>query len=308
MTAESSTTGYNHALYAQSLAEFGTPVELPSCGGWILKRQIPGYPDCDAMGCYPLFACQNWSKLHADLENIGSQLVSLVIVADPFGQHSPDYLRRCFPDLVIPFKEHFIVDLRSPPDTSVSKHHRRNARKTLKTIRVERCNDPSQFVSDWFELYRHLVNRYEIKGITAFSRPAFEQQMRVPGLVAFRAEYQGATVGMLLWYVRGEVGYYHLGAYNQKGYGLKVSFGLFWQAIEYFAANGLRWLSLGSGAGAQSATDSGLSRFKRGWATEKRSAYFCGRIFDRNTYHELATARGHTATDYFPAYRRGEFG
>ena len=105
--------GYTHALYAQSLAEFGTPLELPSCGGWILKRRIPGYPNYDGMGCYPLFACQDWALLEADLENIGNQLVSLAIVSDPFGRYSPAHLQQCFQDVVTPFKEHFVVELRT---------------------------------------------------------------------------------------------------------------------------------------------------------------------------------------------------
>jgi len=259
------------------------------------------------MGCYPLFACQDWALLEADLENVGSQLVSLAIVADPFGGYSPAYLQHCFQDVVIPFKEHFVVDLRSPADTFVSEHHRRNARKALQRIGVEQCIDPNQFLHDWLELYGYLISRHEISGITAFSRQVFQHQLRVPGLVAFRAEHEGATVGMLLWYVQDEVGYYHLGAYNQKGYALKASFALFWQSIDYFAAKGLRWLNLGAGAGAETATDSGLSRFKRGWATGNRTAYFCGRIFDRATYGEIARASGCTVTDYFPAYRQGEF-
>lgn len=301
-------TGYAHALYAQSLAEFGTPVELPSCGGWIIKRRIPGYPNYDSMGCYPLFACQDWALLATDLENVGTQLVSLAIVADPFGGYSPAYLQQCFQDVVIPFKEHFVVDLRAPADAFVSAHHRRNARKALQRIGVERCGDPKAFLNDWLELYRYLIDRHEISGIAAFSEPAFRQQLSVPGLVAFRAEHEGATVGMLLWYVQEGVGYYHLGAYNQKGYTLKASFGLFWQAIEYFASRGLRWLNLGAGVGAATVIDCGLTRFKRGWATGTRTAYFCGRIFDRATYREIAQAGGCMATDYFPAYRQGEFG
>jgi hypothetical protein len=41
--------GYLRPGYAESL-EFGTPRELPRCGGWVLERQIPGFPDQDAMG------------------------------------------------------------------------------------------------------------------------------------------------------------------------------------------------------------------------------------------------------------------
>ena len=40
---------------------------MPGCGGSILERPIGALPDRDAMGCYPLFACQDWSRLADDL-------------------------------------------------------------------------------------------------------------------------------------------------------------------------------------------------------------------------------------------------
>jgi hypothetical protein len=300
-------TGYAHPLYARSSAEFGTPLELSRCGGWILKRKIHGWSNCDAMGCYPLFACQDWTGLEADLEAIGSELVSLALVADPFGCNDPEYLKRCFPDVVIPFKEHFVINLRYSLDKFVSKHHCHNARKALEKARVEVCIDPRQFSDEWLELYAQLIARHQITGISAFSRKALSEQLHVPGLIAFRAEQGGTPVGMNLWYVQGEVGYYHLGAYSAKGYELKASFALFWRAIEYFAATGLHWLNLGAGVGIKPDRDSGLNRFKRGWATGSRTAYFCGRIFDRAKYWEITRAVDRMTTDYFPAYRHIEF-
>lgn len=299
--------GYLHPKYAQSLAEFGTPRELPRCGGWILVRQIPGFPYHDAMGCYPLFACQDWSQLCFDLEDIEDDLVSLALVTDPFGEYDEAYLRRCLRDVCIPFKEHFIIDLRRPIKTFVSEHHRRYARKALRDVYVERCEDATQFINEWVDFYAALIERHNIRGIPAFSRGAFFKQLNVPGIVAFRAVYEESTVGMLLYYVQGEVGYYHLGAYNGKGYELRASFALFWFAIEYFAANGLRWLNLGASPGIKGDGKDGLSRFKRGWSTGTQTAYFCGRIFDHERYSEIVKAKGVPTTDYFPAYRRGEF-
>ena len=78
-------TGYLHADYARSLAEFGTPRELPRSGGWILERKIPGFNAYDAMGCYPLFCCKDWSRLQGDIAELQSELVSLSLVPDPFG-------------------------------------------------------------------------------------------------------------------------------------------------------------------------------------------------------------------------------
>src|SRR5438093_1510186 len=73
-------TGYMHPRYARSHQEFGSPRELPRCRGWVLERPIPGFAYTDAMGCYPLFACQDWSQLHLDVEDLRNKLVSLVLV------------------------------------------------------------------------------------------------------------------------------------------------------------------------------------------------------------------------------------
>jgi hypothetical protein len=113
---------------------------------------------------------------------------------------------------------------------------------------------------------------------------------------------------MTWWFVCGGVGYYHLGAYSDAGYELRASFGLFSRAIELFRANGLRWLDLGAGAGLANDAQDGLSRFKSGWSNATRTAYLCGRIFDHGRYADIVTARGGATTDYFPAYRAGEFG
>src|SRR5438132_8657446 len=106
--------GYTHAAYAASLSDYGSPRVLPLCNGWILERPIPGTPYRDAMGCYPLFLCEDWSHLNVDLEEIADGMVCLSLVTDPFGEYDFPYLCQCFPDVAIPFKEHFIVELSRP--------------------------------------------------------------------------------------------------------------------------------------------------------------------------------------------------
>jgi hypothetical protein len=300
-------TGYLHHSYAESLAGFGAPAVLPKSGGWILKRQIPSFPFHDARGCYPLFACQDWSQLQADLEEIGGQLVSLALVTDPFGEYDPAYLRRCFKDVAVAYKEHFVVELSRIDDTFASSRHRGYARKALKDLSVEKCDEPTEHIDEWVGLYDNLIARHAIKGVSAFSREAFDKQLRVPGIVAFRSTHKENTVGMTLWYARGKYGYYHLGAYSKTGYQLRASYALFWTAIRYFAASGFQWLNLGAGAGVDGNNSDGLSQFKRGWATGTRTAYFCGRIFDQERYRDITKAKGISSTGYFPAYRKGEF-
>jgi hypothetical protein len=299
-------TGYAHPAYAESLSEFGAPRELPRSGGWVLRRRVPGSDLEDAMWCYPLFCCRDWSRLREDLDELRGELVSLSVVTDPFGDYDEPYLKECFGDVVVPFKQHFVADLGRPPESYVHPHHRRNARKALRELQVEACADPPAALDAWAALYEVLVERHGVKGIAAFSRESFAGQLAVPGLTAFRAVHGGATVGMLLWYAQGEVAYYHLGAYSPRGYELRASFALFSYATEYFAGRGLRWLNLGAGAGAAGGA-SGLSRFKEGWSNATRTAYFCGRVLDPEKYREIVAAKGAPPTSYFPAYRLGEF-
>ena len=96
-------------------------------------------------------------------------------------------------------------------------------------------------------------------------------------------------------------------AYSAAGYELRASFALFGYSIEYFAQHGIEWLDLGAGAGIGTDAKSGLNRFKQGWSTDTRTAYFCGRIFDQERYQEIIKAMNVGPTNYFPAYRAGEF-
>lgn len=301
--------GYLHPSYAESLAEFGKPRHLPRCSGWILERPIAGSSYRDGMGCYPLFACRDWRKLGADLEEMGDDLVCLSLVTDPFGAYDVDLLQRCFSDLVRPFKKHYVIDLRQPLESFVSAHHNRYARRSLRVAQVEQCQDPIQFLEDWLDLYSQLIKRHNIRGLPAFSKVAFAKQLQVPGIVMFRAVHNHETVGMLLWYEQRDVGYYHLGAFSITGYKLRVSFALFWHAIEHFSLRRTtQWLDLGGSAGVAQDNRDGLSRFKQGWATGTRTAYLCGRILDPAKYAEITQARQAELTSYFPAYRLGEFG
>ncbi len=296
-----------HSEYARSFYQFGVPVQLSESQGWIIKRAIAGTEFYDGMGCYPLFSCENWNGLENDLESLRGQLVSLSMVIDPFGAVDQPYLLKCFKDIAKPYKEHYVVDLHKRPSEYVSEHHKRYARQALKAIKVEISKEPIQYLDEWIALYDHLIERHKIKGLARFSREAFAIQLQVPGIIGLRAIYEDSTVGMLLWYTHADKGYYHLGAYNEQGYQLRASFALFSTLIEYFADSGLRWLGLGAGAGVSGDESDGLSRFKRGWASETRTAYFCGRIFDHDNYNKIGKLNSMSEHGYFPAYRAGEF-
>jgi hypothetical protein len=299
--------GYNHSGYAKSLQEFGDPRLLPHSGGWILERQVPGFPARDAMGCYPIFTCQNWRELHIDLEDIRCELVSLALVTDPFGNYDENYLQQCFKDVMIPFKRHYITDLSYPVEKIVSKHHRYYARQALKSVKIEYYCETEQFLDEWCDLYAFLIERQGLKGIKAFSRTAFSRQLCVPGIIMMRALYQDVTVGAHLWYIQGDVAYSHLAASSSVGYRMSVSYALYWGALNYFADK-VKWLDIGAGAGVTGKGKDGLSQFKSGWSTGTRQVYFCGRIFDHGKYFQILKEKGIPANDYFPSYRMGEFG
>jgi hypothetical protein len=258
------------------------------------------------MGCYPLFVCQNWSRLSHDLECLENRLVSVVLVTYPFGDYDLPTLQSTFPDVCFAFKEHFVADLRSSPDSFVSGHHRRNVRRAASQLEIDVCIDPSVHAQDWISLYNNLITRHNIRGISAFSPASLAAQLRIPGSVLFRAIYRGETVGMILWYLQETVAYYHLAAYSERGYELRASFPLFDSAIRYFARCA-DWLSLGAGAGTDSRASDGLTRFKSGWASGTRTAFLCGRVLDSERYAALVEARGARKESYFPAYRRIEF-
>jgi hypothetical protein len=296
-------TGYTCPSYAASLAEFGRPLALPNSGGFLLERIISGTSDHDAMGPYPLFCCTDWSGLRADFADLNGRVVTVVLVTDPFGPVDPSALASAFSHGLVPYKEHSVIDLEVPLDQTACPHHRRNARKALRSLTVERVNEPVQLVDRWCGLYAELVARHELTGIACFSRQAFEIQLTTPGLVALRAiDEDGCTVGMLLWYCQGDVGYYHLAAYSQEGYAKNASYALFWASVEMFRGK-LRWLSLGAGAGVRNDGSDGLTRFKRGWSPLVRSTYLGRHVVSPERYAELC--RGKIAGDFFPAYRGG---
>ena len=67
-----------------------------------------------------------------------------------------------------PFKQHFVVDLDRGPEEFAHPHHRRNARKALRELRVEECPAPADFLDDWVALYEVLVRRHGIRGVAAW--------------------------------------------------------------------------------------------------------------------------------------------
>lgn len=301
--AQPELTGYLHPDYALSFAEFATPLKLPTCGGWLLKRTVNGDVGDDAMGCYPLFCCKSWHMLQKDIEALRSQLISIVIVADPFGDHTEQSLKTCF-DFAVPFKDHYVIETGQPLDEFVNKSHRRHALRALREVRVEICPKPLDYLEEWDRLYNVLAARHSITGLRRFSRSAFEKQLAIPGAILFRAVADHQTVGLDWWYTQGDCAQGHLAAYSPLGYELRASYATKWRMIEYFNDK-VKWINLGAAATGDSSN--GLRDFKRGWSTGTKRAWLCGSVLQAAKYAELVQACSVSGAGYFPAYRMAEF-
>ena len=296
-------TGYLHPDYALSFSDVAVPFLLPHSGGWLLKRFINGTALVDGMGCYPLFCCSDWHALPQDIKSLQGELVSIVLVADPFGEYTPEQLASCF-DVVTPFKDHFVIETGRPLEAFITKSHRGHAQRALREVSVERCENPLEFMDDWQRLFAILAERHSIQGLRYFSRATLERQLSIPGSVVFRAVADRQTIGIDWWYVQGDCAQGHLAAYSPRGYELRASYATKWRVIEYFSDK-VKWINLG--AAATGSSSNGLSDFKRGWSTGTKRAWLCGSVLNPSQYAELVRARGDNDDRYFPAYRAGEF-
>jgi len=239
--------GYLHPAYGESLREFGTPVALPGSGAWILRRRVPQTSDEDGAGLYPLFCCADWRRLSSDVDALNGEIVSLVMVSDPFGDYDEALLGRSFPDLLRPFKRHYVVDLGAERDRVGSTHHRYYARWARRRIRVERANRPIDHLEEWTALYSEVLRLHAVTGIARFSLRSFERQLEVPGLTMFRAFEGDRVVGAQLWMIDRNIGFSHLTALDERGLRTRAAYALMAEAIAHFSGV-VDWLDLGGGA------------------------------------------------------------
>lgn len=298
--------GYRHPEYALSLAEYGQPRVLENSGGWVLERPIPHTGHRDAMGPYPLFHCRDWRALPEDLACLREAgMVSLVLVTDPMLGEGERKVFSHF-DVAEPFKTHYLSVLDRPPERTVSKHHRYYARKAARELEVDVPEAPLNHLDEWCALYEALVGRHGVTDLRTFSREAFRRLLSMPGVILFRALRQGRAVGAQIILIQGNVAFAHLAAFSDEGYRLGASYLLDWAAMDHLRgrAGVLNW---GGGAGLEGADESGLAKYKQGWATERGTSYLLGAVLDRSVYERLAGAAEDTTRAYFPRYRAGEF-
>jgi hypothetical protein len=270
----------------------------------VLGRGIDGSSRLDATSCYPLFSCRSPSLMAEDFEELAATHVACVLVPDPMDSRLTALAHLA--DVVIPYKHHVVVEEPLSLQALPGQSHARNIRRGLRRLTIEPHPSPDRLLDDWCELYGVLVARHRLTGLRAFSREAFEDQFRTPGLFAFRALLHGRTVGMHLWYVHAHAIHSHLSAFTAEGYANYAAYALQWEAIQHFTREGLR-IDLGAGLSVRG--DDGLSRFKQGFSRATRQVNVLGRILQPGPYAELCERAGASAADagrYFPPYRLGE--
>jgi hypothetical protein len=303
-------TGYLHPGYTAAMSEFGTPVDLPRSGARILRRRIDGSSDHDGLGGYPYLVCRDWKALAADLDDLGNDFVSISAAPDPFGDFTLEDLHRAFPHRVVLFKEHFVADLTQPLDAIVSKKHRKTADRALRMLSVELVPQPLSYLDTWMDLWSQAVERFQIRGVRAFSRQSFGRHFALPGVWMSIARQDGKAVAAHVQMIHGNVVYAHVAAGTSAAHGLGASYALYFKEVEHYQAiSNMHWMDWGGVAGVTGARG-GLSEFKSGWSTGTRPAYFCGRISDPARYTRLVHSSGvdPTLATSFPTYRHGEFG
>lgn len=299
-----SLTGYLHDDYAASLAEFGEPIRLPRSGGWLLRRPIAETGLFDAMGPYPYLACTDWAALADDLQDLQAAepaLVSVTAAPDPFGDYAEGDLRRAFPDLTHPYKQHYVADLELPDEQIISDHHRREAARAGRKLSMEVFEQPLEHLDTWVGLFEHSVAQFAITGIQRFSSRAFERQLAIPGTRMWLVRRDGEAVAASVTMMHGSAAYTHLLAATPLGRKLGASY-LIYQANIRLLRPDVRWIDWGAVPGSSDA-ENGLKQFKAGWATGTRAAFICGRITNRSHYEKLAHATDTGGKPYFPCYR-----
>ena len=271
----------------------------------MLLRDIGETPFVDAMGCYPLFTCRHWDRLADDLEELGRDCVSLVLVNDPFSPLGKPALETIF-DRVIFFKNHYVADLTVATRDFVSGKRLRSARSALSRMRVEIAGQPTAaLVDDWLCLQSEIQHRHGPRATRLLTRDAVARLFATPGVIVLRVTLENMLMGMHVDILAGPVVYAHLAAYSSEGYAANASSAINVFEIEYFRGKA-RWIDWGGNAGRADDKDDGLARFKSRFSTGSLPVYLCGKIFQHERYDELVRARSGSNQAYFPAYRAGD--
>ena len=127
-SAVSRKTLYNKADYAGCFHDEADLIHLPNVDSWLVRRKINGSDLTDLINPYPIFKCQDFSRINEDIQFLSKSVedVSLTLRTDPFDEAVIDKFRSVF-DYIKPFKKHYITNLITPWRELVSRRCKRYA-------------------------------------------------------------------------------------------------------------------------------------------------------------------------------------
>ncbi|MCS6893084.1 MAG: GNAT family N-acetyltransferase [Deltaproteobacteria bacterium] len=295
---------YGSFEYAKCFDQLGEVVSLENSGVHCLKLSNHYTPHLDLSYCYPFIYIFNLSGLIEDLKKqINYQCFYGVL--NPWITVIEEHEIQFF-DVFIEYKDHYYCDLGQPDIWSrISVSHRRLIKKALKKIDVK-ISDPESVRDAWPDLYNNLIRRKNISGFTCFSKNILQKFLYVPGAKIFSAYRDQNLIGLVIFYISDPYVFYHLAAYSDEGYELSASYGIFWEAIQYFRLHGLRLFHLGGAP--DGGVGLGLLQFKKGFASGVRKAYFVGKVLDQDQFRQtLIASESFGVRDFFPPYRKSAF-
>lgn len=290
---------YNRLSYGQSLPHSDPIVVSETLGVPLRLRPIAGTEHRDACGLYPLspdLRQPAHDALLAELRALNA--VSLVLISDPLDPQIPGGF-----DFTRSYKPHHVIDpgIGSP---KFSKHHRAEVRRAQRHCTARRINLAAH-LEQFIKLYEVLILRHGLGMQHRFGPEHFAHLAAHPeDFPTTGAFVDGRLVSAHIWVRSGVNVYSHLAASNAEGYSVGAAYAVYDCAIQSFV--GCR-ITLGGSPDASRGTeaDTGLDRFKRGFANATSSPYLCGIIADRPTYDALcapALAAG-AMPEFFPCYR-----
>ncbi len=286
---------YASSVYANSFGSGYEPINMEKAGFYVLKRKIPGTEYYDAMGCYPLTIFENGVDIEKDLKNLKShKIISLVGVTDAFFCPEQESLKKQF-DHVMPFKEHFINDLGI--ESEYSKHHRYEVRKAQKLCKTK-IIELSDYIKEWYQLYKMLIEKHSIKGIQAFTENYFSEIAKLKPITV-AAFINDELVSAHIWFEYKGYVYSHLAASSEAGYKSSASYAIYDYSLKMFREKGFKSVDIGAGAGV-SDSSSGLTFLKKGFGNKSIMCYIYGKIIDKEIYEKLSKGK---SSSYFPEYR-----
>lgn len=291
---------YSTLEYANSLAKFGIIHRLSESAGLLIFREIPDSDLKDAMGPYPLFSCKHWDALPNDLDRLKNEVVSVVLILDPFGLYPREHFTNYFDEFRI-FKKHYVLEFKADWERDISKTHKKNARHGLRYSSVILADNPVSYVNEWHSLYSNLITKHNLRGLHTFSLESFRDQLSVPGCLLFLVIQNENVIGANIFYVHEDVAYGHLSAFSDEGYKIDAAYSVIWFALNYLHDK-VRYVDFGGVPGLRDGEANGLQHFKQGWSNTTRDALLAGKILQKYVYNVLAKNLI-PKNNYFPAYR-----